>query len=112
MKIEAVTFLKRVFLGGFFSLVAFGFLMELMVLLGQENINLASLAPCLIGLVASGLATLWGAGFWGRWWLVGFFVFAPVIIVTDFTLNPFFPTGTIMIAVLCNQFKGCKSERS
>uniref|UniRef100_UPI002FDF84A7 hypothetical protein n=1 Tax=Alteromonas sp. S167 TaxID=3117402 RepID=UPI002FDF84A7 len=112
MKSEAVTFFKGVFLGGFFSLVAFGFLLGLIVQLDQKSTDLASVVLCSIGLVVFSLATLWGAGFWGRWWLVGFFAFAPVILIVDFTLNPFFPAGTIIIAVLCSSKKGRKSERT
>ena len=112
MKSEAATFFKGVFLGGFFSLVAFGFLIGLIVQLEQESTELANVVFCSIGLGASGLATLWGAGFWGRWWLVGFFAFAPVILIVDFTINPLYPAGTIIIAVLCSLKKGHKNVRT
>jgi hypothetical protein len=112
VKSEAVKFFKGVFLGGFFSLVAFGFLIGLIVQLDQESIELAYVVLCAIGLGASGVAALWGAGFWGRWWLVGFFAFAPAILIVDFTLNPFYPSGTIIIAVLCSLKKGYKSART
>jgi len=112
VKIEAITFFKGVFLGGFFSLVAFGCLIGLIIQLDQESSELVNVILCAIGLGASSLAALWGAGFWKRWWLVGLFAFAPVILIVDFTLNPFFPVGTIIVAVLCSFNQGNKSART
>lgn len=51
-------------------------------------------------LVPFGLAgVLWLAGFWGRWSLALFFLLAPLLIVVDYAINPFFPVGVILAAV-------------
>jgi hypothetical protein len=54
-----------------------------------------------VAFVISTLLTLWGAGFWGRWGLVIFFAFLPIVMIADVTINPFFPLGTILVATVC-----------
>lgn len=108
MKEEALKFLKGVFIGGFFSLVSLCFLVALIIQLAPENRSVFWLVVFSFGLACSSLGALWGAGFWGRWGLVLFFAFAPIVLITDFSLNPFFPSGTIFIAVVCCWPRGQK----
>jgi hypothetical protein len=59
------------------------------------------LASISVAFILSVLLTLWGEGFWGRWGLILFFALLPIVLITDLTINPFFPLGTIIVAAIC-----------
>ena len=94
-------FLKGVFVGGFSAVVALFALMMSIALSSQPEIEYFNLTAALIVLVASSALAVWATGFWGRWGMILFFILAPVILVVDFSMNPLFPAGTIIFAMIC-----------
>ena len=64
----------------------------------SDNTNLLWLGLSIATYILSLLGTLWATGFWGNWGLLVFFGLAPVIILLDQTLNPLFPSGTLVAA--------------
>jgi|GEM_PF-6383009 len=101
MSVEAIKFIKGVLIGGLFSLISLGLLIGLFVEAMNEELNVLMLLSLSIAFVVSVLLTLWGAGFWGRWGLILFFAFLPVVLIADATINPFFPLGAIIVAAVC-----------
>ncbi|WP_020413266.1 hypothetical protein [Microbulbifer variabilis] len=98
-------FLKGVLIGGPLAIVTLGALIAVIVTIASPPINLLNLAMSIVTLVAAGMATTWATGFWGRWGMVLFFILAPVLVTLDFSINPLFPTGVIVVASL---FYGAK----
>jgi len=92
-------FLKALLIGGpmavgmFFSLVAFVGMYG-----NNELYEVRHLAITLISFLIFLLATFWATGFWGRWGMLVFFMFAPLILVVDFTVNPLAPVGSIIVS--------------
>jgi len=101
MSSDVMKFFKGVFIGGTISLISLGFLVGIFIEATKENIETLSLTSYFVGFIVSTLLTLWGAGFWGRWGLFLFFALLPIVLITDFTINPFFPLGVILVATGC-----------
>ncbi len=97
-----VKFLRGVFVGGFFALVSLGFFIALVLQLQSDQRSNFFLVTIIVGIGCSSLAALWGAGLWGHWLLLLFFALLPIVLIVDFSLNPLFPAGSILMAsVLC-----------
>lgn len=93
--------LKGVVIGGFFAILCLVALVTLFVAVSDDegpNYLLAFLSAT--GVVVFSLATIRFTGFWDKWGMAAFFALAPVILVLDFTINPYFPAGTILAAGL------------
>jgi len=93
--------LKAVVIGGFFAILCLVALVTLFIAVsGDEGPNYFLAILCAIAVVVFSLATIWFTGFWGRSGMAVFFALAPMILVLDFTINPYFPAGTILAAGL------------
>ena len=101
-------------MGGMFAILTLAALVTFFVSVSaEESLNYVLVALSGIAVFGLALATLWATGFWGRWGLAIFFALAPVIIVLDSAINPFFPAGALAAASLSyGLFRGSsKSER-
>jgi hypothetical protein len=98
-KSNAIRLAKGVLLGGMFAILTLAALVTFFVLLfAEDTSNYLFVAVSGIAVIGLSLATLWATGFWGRWGLAVFFALAPVVIILDSTINPFFPAGTVLAA--------------
>lgn len=98
---EIKRLLKGVFVGGLSAVVSLIATMALVGIAGQEQVEYSALATASGVLIISVPLTVWGAGFWGRWGMVLFFLVAPIVIVLDWSMNPLFPSGVILLAAVC-----------
>jgi hypothetical protein len=93
--------LKAVLIGGLFAVLTLAALVTFLIAVSaDEGPNSLIATFSALATIGLSLATLWATGFWGRWGLAIFFALAPVILILDFTINPFFPVGTILAAGL------------
>lgn len=96
--------LRGVFLGGLFAVLGLVALVSLLISVAKDN-GPDYLFAGLSGLAAIclSLATLWATGLWGSWGLAIFFALAPVVILIDFSINPYFPLGAVLAASLLHK---------
>ena len=95
---NVLKFLKGALLGGLFAVIGLFALLATFAVLSKEPLAYAELTLAITTLVLSALATAWAAGFWGNWGMVLFFLAAPVVLIVDFAINPFFPAGVLIVA--------------
>lgn len=88
--------------GGLLSVVALFALMLLYAQISSVERPVVSILITAAVFVASSLGVLWATGFWGRWGMAIFFAILPVLLVIDFSLNPFFPFGVVLVAAICS----------
>lgn len=103
-------FLIAFFIGGTFVVITLFAYIFIFISLNKDPIDMATLLISSVVLVASSLMTVWTTGFWGRWGMILFFITAPVVLITDSSINPLFPIGTIIFASLCYGFKWHKRK--
>ena len=97
--------IKGVFVGGLFAVVSLFALVYFFALMSQPKVEYLKLFCTLAVLFIASTLAVWGAGFWGRWGMILFFIIAPVILILDFSLNPLFPLGIIVFAAACYKAK-------
>ncbi|WNC66858.1 hypothetical protein RI845_09930 [Thalassotalea nanhaiensis] len=105
MEKDVKRFLLAFFVGGIFAVITLFALIFAFTSAASTPIDLTSTIVSSLVLVASSLITVWATGFWGRWGMILFFVTAPVVLIIDSSINPLFPSGTILFASLCYGFK-------
>ncbi len=110
MEKDVKRFLLAFFVGGIFAVVTLFALIFIFTSATSTPIDLTSLLVSSIVLVASSLITVLATGFWGRWGMILFFLTAPVVLIIDSSVNPLFPSGTILFASLCYGVKWQNSK--
>ncbi|MBT0588189.1 hypothetical protein [Alteromonas oceanisediminis] len=100
-KEEILRLLKGVFIGGLSAVGALFAGIYSFALLGQESVQYLNLIISLVAFIFFCFLSLSATGFWGRWGMVLFFTVSPVILIIDYEINPFFPIGVILFALLC-----------
>lgn len=93
--------IKGIFVGGLFAVVSMFALIYFLALMSQPKVEYLKLFCAFAVLLIASLLAVWGAGFWGRWGMILFFIIAPVVLVVDYSLNPLFPLGTVVFAAAC-----------
>jgi len=100
-KNDKIRFLFAVTVGGVFAVSTLLASVSAASVFMQEKVVYADAVLSCVLVIIFALLTVWATGFWGKWGMVLFFLFAPLSIVLDATLNPFFPLGVIVFASLC-----------
>ena len=101
MEADAKRIIVALLLGAPFLIAALFFgTMGISFLLAYPEFSIGKPVIFLLASAVCFLVSLYATGFWGRWWILGFFMLAPTVIVVDFQVNPFFPAGAIAIGLL------------